>query len=413
MLAKKIEQTRSFRDNLTTVISLLLFFIPLAFGPRTLMALLAPVALLSIFSRWTSNSWRPAFSSLVTPFLPFILIILVLVPFQEKASGALNLLTLIAVYVLARVLRATFSLTLIVWGIVMSALLVATVRQLGHLDLILLGIDFEKISEINGRNPAGAIVGFGLIAAYALVVLTFRSRGAVRTLTVLCFGLISLSLFFSASIAPTLAGLTAAAVITVMAWFSRGQDDLFGRSSGRFFGFSLASSLFMTLIILGMNFRDLTIAGLGFLERDFSTFTGRAQIWECYIDAVRNSSMAPWEDTLLCTEPNNPANLHNIFLESHSLGGWVLALSLLAGFLLALVLGIRQIRIGKSSEEIGGGLFYLGTTLVGLILGLAESYVFVFLFPTLALFLASPPKSGNGLGAVEGFTLRGLRLAGD
>lgn len=387
MRLSRVSLTRFGPVAVDTLI-LVLFFAPLAFGERTILALSAPLGLLLLFAWRESSSIRSILSVTLSPFLPFVLAMMAVAPFQETTSESLHLVAMATVYVLARFVRSVLEVHYIAWGFALSALAVGIARQLSQIDGIAGGGLIEKVADINGRNPAGAIVGVGVVASVTLLVF-YSGKKSRLPFAVATFASLLLMLLLSDTVAAIVAAVVA--LIVLLTFLLR--ESAKAAATARFTrlpvwvvgaGVGVAGALVVFINSANLGGNELSDR----LSRDFGTFTGRTTIWQCYFQALDLGADDPWQETVSCTEPFIPAHLHSIFLQSHLLAGWTGALFLLGGFIAAYLITASGRGFQQGRYDVTQQVFSYGLLSFGLVLGLVESYLFAYLLTTLSLFVA-------------------------
>lgn len=367
---------------------LVLLFAPLAFGERTILALSAPLGLLLLIARRESSSVRSVLSVPLSPFLPFVVAMMAVAPFQETTSESLHLVAMATVYVLARFIRNVLEVHHIAWGFSLSALAVGIARQLSQIDGLAGGELIEKVADINGRNPAGAIVGVGVVASVTLLVF-YSGKKSRLPFAVATFASLLIMLLLSDTVAAIVAAVVALIVLLIFllrksakaadtARFTRLPVWVVGAGVG------VSGALLVIINIANLGGNELSDR----LSRDFGTFTGRTTIWQCYVQALDRGAADPWQETVSCTAPSIPAHLHSIFLQSHLLAGWTGALILLGGFIAAYLITASGGGFQQGRYDVTQQVFSYGLLSFGLVLGLVESYLFAYLLTTLSLFVA-------------------------
>lgn len=339
-------------------------------------------------------SLRSMGQALVTPMLPFVMVMGIAAFFQDDISRSLWLLGIVSSYVLARLLRQLVAFNPALLGLALVGVSLGLVYQASKSPLGSWEIVNELESNLGGKNPAGWSLVFGLVALFSLLISVINQRAiglAVVVSTAIFIGL----LVFSDSLAALVAGI---AVVLISGFVSivRSPKNQEFRAYFRPYAWIFAgTTAFLGLLVALAN----TLPGVfgenfGFLRRDFSTLTGREFIWNCYLDAVSRGSYRPWEDTVSCV-PFQPAHLHSIFLESHLIGGWALVISLLFGLFGTMIWGLVRAITAHDLRGVSEGLFAAGVGVSSLAIGAVESFIFYpVAYGALILFFASP-TAGN------------------
>lgn len=370
------------------VTALLLAF---TFVGRSILFLVAPIAVLLILAQRQPDGFKGFWGNLLTPFVPLILVTLGASFFQETLTEALQLWSFATVYFLARLVRFVVPATSILFGAAVVGLFVASLRQLSltpALDAVRL---LDKLANVHGTNHAGAVTAFGVVGLLVLTWYLRRPRGLRLALTI-WLSVLAILLFTSDTMTTLIGGAAAALVLgAVSLW-------LFARSSPkknflepRFWLGGLitgAVALGVVALINGLSSAGAT-AGADFIQRDFTTLTGRTTIWTCYFDVVQAGLASPWLETLECAAHNH-ANLHNTYLQAHLIAGIPGLIAAIFAFVAAVWISVRAIARSTSRAESLQGFMGLGFGMLGLVFGLAESYLFIFTYPAFFVFFAAP-----------------------
>lgn len=361
-------------------------FVPLAFDGRSILGLLTPLALLGIMSLRSGPTITPLAKSLVTPYLPLVLATLAAAPFQETVSEKIALVAFFMVYILARWLRLVLPIQWIALGLASVGLMVGVFRQFSLTDFGANISLLQKIADINGRNPAGMVVGFGLLAA-VVALIRYLSHRLFRTGALFLSVILFILLMISDTVAMVVSvsfGLLATGVLSLVGFVQRRPL----RAEMRGIAFAvLGGTILSAIIVSAANLAPNSQNGvLSVVRRDFTSFTGRTDIWACYFEAVSIGAERPWEATVACLGWP-AAHLHSIFLQSHLLTGFLGASLLTFGLLMVTLFSAIRFLRSNTLEEISEHLFAFVTAVVGLALGLVESYLFTLLLPALVVFM--------------------------
>jgi hypothetical protein len=328
--------------------------------------------------------------------LPFIVVLSVVIAFQLGDRGDLALGGVVGSYVIARMLRAVLSLTMLAAAIASTSLLVGFGRLIGSSELSGFIPFASDIAAATGKNPAGWTIAFGLIAA---VILLLNSRlGGIR-FTVglpLVVGLAVL-LALSDSVTSVLAAgaaLAAMALVAMVVAVRRGPLRQYARRASVIS--AVGAGIIALVVTLPNIFYQAGDASSQLLSRDFASLTGRDAIWECYFqNGILGTSEQPWRDTQTCSG-FTPHHLHNVFLESHLIGGFVLAFLLFLGLTIVMVAQGRRAVCARSVKSFVSAVFALGLTVVGFTVGLTESFLYwELVFGAVVLFAAPPVAQGQ------------------
>lgn len=380
--------------RVAVVLSLVAVFSSFALGARSITLLAAPLALVMVVAIVHFGDLKAPLGALLTPYAPFILLVAISIPFQERFAPR-ALVAIVMAYAFARLLRLLLPLSWIAWGVALTALIVGLLRVLRNVDALGNVELFAEAAGIVGKNPTGWTLAFGAAAAIALMVQAWGSRRSLIASSPLALSIITL-LVFADSVAPLVAAATMVFVVGALLLISAyrknsshlGLRPLAGTLLGSFGG--LAGLLLVANIAPGLS------GGLwDYLQRDFSNLTGRDVIWQCYIQAVSSQAADPWRATLECT-PFTPGHLHNIFLETHLISGWLAALALLGGVLGSIVLAVRHATRASNLRDLTTHLFALAVGIVVLLVGSVESLLYhSLIFGAVVVFLA-PPVTAQG-----------------
>lgn len=363
----------------------------LAYSPRTVTGLIVPIGLLLIFFHLLGIRRSRLFRSLVSPFLPLVLVSLAVAPFQETISEALALVAIAVVYVLARLLRLVVPVTWLLFGVSVAGFVTGLVRQLSLTPLAERLPLLEKVAEIQDRNPAGTATAF---AAVALLILTsgISNPRSLRTLFdtwLLITGFLMIVSDVMTGVIGSLAAAGGLAVMAVVVSVRAKSNVIIVR---RKFWLSVLSAISLSagLVALANLASQSNLASSDNpLQRNFGNLTGRTQIWTCYADIVRRGLPDPWLETLECTGYNH-ANLHNTYLQAHLLAGIPGILAAGFAFLVSIFIGLSLTIRAKNNADLKSGLASLGIGVLAAVFALTESYLFVYLYPTIVVFMFAP-----------------------
>lgn len=378
------------------VVAALSLFVYFAVGSYSLTAMVAVLAMFFVATQASRIDVELLARSLVTPYLPFIVVLSVVIAFQLGDRGDLALGGVVGSYVIARMLRAVLSVTVLSVAIAATALLVGLGRLIGSSELSGFIPFASDIAAATGKNPTGWTIAFGLIAA---VILLLNSRlGGIR-FTVglpLVVGLAVL-LALSDSVTSVLAAGTASVAMALVAMVVAVRRGPLRDYTRKVSVLSAVGAGIIALVVTLPNiFSQAGDASSQLLRRDFGSLTGRDAIWECYFqNGILGSSEQPWRDTQTCSG-FSPYHLHNVFLESHLIGGFVLAFLLFLGLTIVMLVQGRRAVDARSIKSFVSAVFALGLTVVGFTVGLTESFLYWDLvFGAVALFAAPPVMRGQ------------------
>lgn len=339
------------------------------------------------------RSFGEFFKIFWTPFLPLVLMVTLVAPFQETTTETLNLISVTTLYLLARAARFVFPLESVLTGLVWTGLVVGVFRQLSLLPFVDAVPLVLKIADVNGRNPAGIAVAIGLVAS--AVLMTHRTS-AIQSKSFRTISFVSLTALTLAS--DTLsASIAAFSSVGVVALLYRAQSGGIPVHKTRLRSWILiAPALGFVGLVTMVNFVWASPPNvLKIFDRDFSSLTGRTAIWRCYFQAVVEGEEDPWQATIACL-PFSPPHLQSVFLQAHLLAGVPGLLAVSLAFLFSLILSWKRIRsAGRMSSSISL-VFAIAAAIFGLVLGFVESYLFTAVFPAFSVFLGHPePKSSR------------------
>jgi hypothetical protein len=331
----------------------------------------------------------------LTPLSPFIAALLVVSFFQDSLAQAFSLLALVAGFVWARLMRLTLTARPLLIGIAGSALLVGS--------LYLAGISeagqFLKLqlyfTSFGGKQSAGWAVAFGIVALLALLVQNIDESGWIKTSVVVLGAVELLMLFFMDSVSALIAALGVIflfALLLLVDSSGKAQSWSLSRPTG-FVGLFIATA--GGALLWTANFAISDPSSLNSLRRDYSSFTGRDVIWGCYREAVTSGATDIWPEVEGCVSWP-VSDLHNIFLQTHFIGGLLLAVLLALGLLTMLVNGFIGFRSSTSSYQAAWAFFSVGTASVALLVGTMEAFLYYPIgFGAIVLFLGSDSMASN------------------
>ena len=379
-------------------------FIFLAIYGHSLSVVVALTSALLIGASMSNFSLRQVLLSNLTWYLPFVALADVVVFSSPSEDKAVSFPVFTSIYVFARVMRALIPVPMLAKGMAMAALLIGIGFHLGQ------GTFFDTVPVLDelalriGKNPAGWTIGFGFVG-----VLIAFGRGVERRGTLIAWGAVTLAilaaLILADSVTPVIAIFALAFLIAVI-FIMRGistKTRLPGEKAMAIAAVTSLALLGLALLLQNLTerFRPIGSASIGsgsmgsgsmeVLVRDFSNLTGRNRLWQCYIDAVSSNLEDPWAEAVTCSGWG-ANHLHNIFLQSHLMGGFPLAITLMVAMAIigvhALICALRA----STSDQLLEAIFTLGLTAIAFVVGLAESFMtYDLLFGTIAIFLAPPP----------------------
>ncbi len=328
--------------------------------------------------------------ALVTPMLPFVMVLGVAAFFQDDIAKALWLLGIVSSFILARFIRHLVPLNTALLGMALIGVALGLIYQANNGPLGNWTIINELESNLGGKNPAGWSLAFGLVAILSLLISVINRRAASLAAILSAVIVIGL-LVFSDSVTSLVAGIAVILISGLVSVVRSRKDQEFSAYFRPYAWIFVGTTTLLGLLVAVTN----TVPGafeenFSFLRRDFSSFTGREFIWNCYLSSVSSDSSTPWEDTVSCV-PFPPAHLHSIFLESHLIGGWALVVSLSFGLLGTIVWGLIRATRAKDLRDVSEGSFAAGVSVASLAIGAVESFVFYpVAYGALVLFFAGP-----------------------
>lgn len=378
------------RDQAGIVMSVSLFVF-LAFSYASLAVLLILIVALLLAYLTKPESLLKVLRSLVTPYLPFVILLLVAGLVFPGETSQYMILTVVVSYLLARVVVAIAPLQWILAGAGLAGFFVVLGRQIGVSSLAIWVPFSSELANITDKNPTGWTGAFGLVALAVLLLTYVRTALGFVVLGAIIAGLSGLLVFVDSltSLLAVIVSLVAVAVILFSRSFRQTSLRRVGRIGGRTI---LAVGLALVAVVAALNLSGpQNWPNPGLLQRDFSSITGRDTIWLCYFDtAIVGRSDTPWADTKECAG-GFPQHLHNIFLESHLIGGIPLSVALIIGIVWSLVWGIRHATRAVTPSQFAQSLFTLGIAASTLTIGMAESFIFwELVFGAVVVFVAAP-----------------------
>lgn len=394
MAAKKPFFRQESTNSLLIKVAAVGLFTFLAISDHSLAVVIALASALLLGASMSDVSLRQVLLSNLTWYVPFVALLVVVAFFQPSIHKAVSVIVIVGIYVLARVMRAVIPIPILSAGMAIAALLIGIGFQLGQ------GTFFAPVPVLDawapriGKNPVGWTIGFGFVGILIVFARSPRHRGA---LLAWIGGVLALlvALILTDSVTPVIAILALAALIAVIFVIRAfiAKIRLPWEKPVAVTAFTSMALLGLALLMqnLAKRFQPLESGSMGILDRDFTNLTGRSRIWECYFEAVSSSTPDPWAETVTCSELRL-AHLHNIFLESHLMGGFPLAIALLAAIAIVGVSALIRAVRASTSDELLDAIFTLGLTAIAFVVGLAESFItYELMFGTLAIFLAPPP----------------------
>ena len=256
-----------------------------------------------------------------------------------------------------------------------------------------------------GRGPVGGVIApledlalylhknvYGWIAAFGLVMslylIAYYADKVIWQATVGGLSVVlGVFLFFSGSMTGFLgAGATLAAVSGVLllrALRKKGSTRSLWWDSAPL-GLGAVMALVFVLINVVGNSGPITKLA----ERDFG-LTGRTNIWAEYVERVgSNGSVLHSVFSAGGEWRAGHATLHNSFLEAHSVGGILLAVTLVGSIAWAIFQSGRALWSVSDDSAQEESRFGLAIAILGLLIALVESYIFSqHVYASLVVFL--------------------------
>lgn len=339
---------------------------------------------------------RELLHSMITPFLPFVLLVIPLAFLQPKISDAFWLLSIPASYVFARLLRAQFSINVLAGGALIVGVIMGAIRAGSSLATGDIAWALSKLLDVHHKNPVGWAIAMGLISAFFIARQLYRPVW-IAIFCWICVTGLSILLLLSDSLTAVIAAI---AGLVVMGFFSHSFQNRFGKREfdkawkSVTLGFATA---FATLVAVANFFEFHFSNPLSQLARE-PNLTGRTTIWGCYVEA-KNSGVEQvqryvWE----CSGVES--NLHSSFLEAHFFGGWPLLLTVILGFAIAIGQGVTRALSANDFFSRKEGAVEASLVTAALVIALVESYLFsrfsylsliLFSLPAMAKFSSTGP----------------------
>lgn len=351
-----------------------LLLLHLSFSDRSLFLTLGILgAVLLLGSGLSGLSWRQIVRASVSPYLPVALVAAIIAPWQSEIHEVFFLLSIPAIYALARVLRFLVPARQLALGIGFLGFVLGALFVLGQ---SLLGEVLPPIDDLSTqlhKNVFGWAVAFGLVMA-PFVFAAHQSRLRTRVLLGALFGGTAILLFFTRSMTGFLgAGIT----LLVLAFVSVLSPHLKFLESMREWRTwaPLAAGGLMVGFFVGANVLEDSSPGEQSLAGRDSSLTGRTGIWSCFLEGLiqgRRDVDALKQDCI----GDIHYNLHNSFLEGYTIGGGLLAFALLLGFVLAILQALRGAWSSSNAASRNDALFALAIAILGLLTAFVESYIF-------------------------------------
>lgn len=383
------------RNLVFSSLSFLLMF-SLALDRRSLLGIAGILgASLLTHSHNPVRVFRTILNGLVTPYLPFVLLTILLVPFQEKVTESFWLLSISLSYVLARVLRVFVGVQYLAIGVLITGLLMETLRLLSFSSIGAAIPTLGKLIEGHHKNGVAWAAAFAVgMAAFFLSHLA--QSWILRTALVLLFLGAGIVTLLSDSVTAIIASFAGATVVGGLVLLRGLRDHRFRKLRTSVFVVGAAAAVLAGLLILANTFREKA-EFLSPLQRE-TNLTGRTDIWECYVGAVVAGSSK--DEVLAC----RLGNLHSSFLEAHLNGGLITSVALVFGFLAAIGLSVRKALQSRGVTSFYDALFAGGLAIIGLVIALVESYVFSgYFYMSILVFM------GPSVSSIRKISLAGLK----
>lgn len=369
-----------------SVSSVFFIFFLIAFEGRSLLLLfgiLGTIVLFGVAGRDLSR--QHVLQALSGPYIPFIGVTLVVAPFQEKATDAFWLLTIPVSYVLARLLRLTVPANHLAMGIALLGLFLGGVIAFGRGPVGEVIGPLDDLAHYLHKNVFGWIAALGLVMALYLLAF-FADKVLWQVALGGLFAGMAVLLFFTGSMTGFLGGASTLAVVSgVLLVRAFRQKQL---TRGFWWDIApLGLGVLMALVFFAVNLvggGSDTIADLA--ERD-AGLTGRTGLWLCYLEGLLETGAVEESVRTECVSMGH-ANLHNSFLESFSIGGFLLAGALLVSFVWAIIQSGRTLWNGSDESSRTEARFALAIAILGFLIALVESYIYSrHVYVSLVLFM--------------------------
>ena len=376
--------------------SLFFIFLLIAFEGRSLILLFGLLGAIVLFGVAVRDlSRQHVLQALSGPYIPFIGVTLVVAPFQEKATDAFWLLTIPVSYVLARLLRLTVPAKHLAMGIALLGLFLGGVIAFGRGPVGEVIGPLDDLAHYLHKNVFGWIAALGLVMALYLLAF-FADKVLWQAAFGGLFAVMGVLLFFTGSMTGFLGGAATLAVVSGVLLVRAFRKKQLTR--GVWWDIApLGLGVLMALVFFVVNLvggGSDTIADLA--ERD-SSLTGRTGLWLCYLDGLLQTGAVEERVRTECVSMGH-SNLHNSFLESFSIGGFLLAGALLVSFAWAIIQGGRTLWSGSDKSSRTEARFALAIAVLGFLIALVESYIYSrHVYVSLVLFLGpmvtnTPPR---------------------
>lgn len=399
-----------------SVLAVAIAFVPLGLSHRPGAALVSIAAIGTIALVLNANSLGDVVRNFLDPFLPLVVMALVFTLAASNSGQAKIFLLIFLTFVIARATRSLLAVELLLPGLAIFSLALSVI-YFSHLAVpgsFPLQL-FNNLDSI-GKNQVGWAVAFGTLAAAALVHLSWDSGLLPRIFSVLLFAstlLVSASLDSLTGFIAALIGLSVTSFFSFLSIIVR--NPLRGIVPTAPVAITFSAGIIGLSAVTAMNYLADTIPGFGvasdrFLQRDFSTLTGREKIWSCFSDASNVPRSEALQYTQECTVQKgapSPGHLHNNYLELSLHGGWPAAAVLIVVFAGAAILAtVRLFNRSRDSSSRASEFFALSAVIAGALISVTESFLFnPYLFAAFALFLG--PSA-----LIQKLKLPGARITG-
>lgn len=375
-------------------------FAPLALSHRPTSGLVSVAGITVLALALVSKSSRDIGRNFVDPFLPFVALALALGLMTARADVVRIFASIALVFVVARATRKLISVDILLPGIAIFAIGVSTLYflRLASPDLFLLDL-FTNLDSI-GKNQVGWVTAFGIVASGGFVHFSWNSGPPRRILSLSIFGMLLLIGFSLDSMTGLIAALSGLLLASFVLSLNESRRNPFAgiiknAPVAITFGAGVVGlSAIATANILAEIVNDFGQRTGRFLQRDFSTVTGRDKIWSCFDEASQIPQAEVWLYTQECTIQKGapaPGHLHSNFLELLYYGGWFTLAVFVFGLLLTIILSSYRLLISeKSVESKSSEFFALSSAAAGSLISISESFLIgPYYFAAFVLFLAS------------------------
>lgn len=399
-------RTRLARDSDKVLVmaglGMFLFLGMVSLAGRSLLVLAGMMGLiLSLSSKSNPRQVAEILRSSLSAYLPFIALVLVIAPFQEKATDTLWMVSIPASFILARSLRHYLRIQSFLAAVGFVGLVLGAVYLFSQLEMSELIPTVGKLAEYHHKNGVGWTLAFACVSFTTLSM--SGSSPSSQRLAYGCLGVFSaVAMVFVSSVTSLLATVAALGLYLVLrtAQIIRARNRLHRKVS---LFLPLAVIMFLSFALIAANMSQAENVNLSSLLGRDTSLTGRTELWRCYLEgrSAGTNEIGPFVSE--CSGIS-VGSLHSSFLEADRYGGPVLALSLLLGFLFAISAAVRKVLLAEGDQATDDAAFSLMFAVVGFVIATVESYVFSgFVYISILVFLA---PSRHDFGKLASFRKR-------